>query len=263
MKGRTSVGFAVFLAVGVLVAPGKPSSSRVDAGHLLESVLTARIHANVALPEPGFVSAYAVDQSARSRLVRQNYTPLVEGEERIAGRDAWVLRLKPAPKRRPWRQVWVDKKLHSILAVRDWSSRNEIRRSARLRAAPSEMHGVFAPSVATTTAPRSSELGAIPPSSVLGQIALPRYVPSGFELVEVGTWPDMPGDRCVIYSDGLFNISLLYRFSAGRCREHDDRGSVVDCGNALAVAVPHAGGSVTVVADLPSEELLRTARSIR
>ena len=62
-----------------------------------------------------------------SALLRRNYTPLVEGEDAIAGRPAWVLRLKPHSKHMPWRQLWIDKKTYVALAQRDWSSRNEVK----------------------------------------------------------------------------------------------------------------------------------------
>ena len=115
----------------------------------------------------------------------------------------------------------------------------------------------FAPTVTPGTF-RGSETHPTP-----GGLKLPGYVPTGFELVDVGAWRDTSSLRHVIYSDGLFNISLFYRFSGRQGREQQERLHVFDCGKALAVAVPLATGSVTVVADLPEKELLRIARSIR
>ena len=88
-------------------------------------------------------------------------------------------------------------------------------------------------------------------------------MPAGFELVNASAWRGMPGSRDVIYSDGLFDISLFYRFPGRRGREQQQGLHVCDCGKVLAVAVPLVTGTVTIIADLPEEELLRIARSVR
>jgi hypothetical protein len=231
MSKRLALAAAVILVLGLLFSPHKPSARQVNPRQLLADVLRG----------------YQGDEKTK-KLVLRNYTPLVEGEERMAGRDAWLLRLKPRVKHRPWRQVWIDKKLLSILAVRDWSHENRIRRLVKLDRAPAAYAGAVC---------------QLPPSSDLRNAKLPGYIPSGFEVADVGAWSNAPSDKYVVYSDGLFNISLFYRFSSRQGREQEERLNVFDCGKALAVAVPLATGSVTVVADLPKEELLRIARSIR
>ena len=230
MRTRLAVIVVLLLALGLVIGPRKPSTARVDPRVLLSRLLS--VHSG--------------------RLIRSNYTPLVEGEERIAGRDAWVLRLKPNVKQRPWRQIWVDKKTFSILAVRDWSHSNIVRGSSRLDQTPS---------VRFVTPGNPG--GMRPSTAALRGLTLPSYVPAGFELVDVGAWRDTSSIRHVIYSDGLFNISLFYGFSSRQGREQQERLHVFDCGKVLAVSVPLATGSVMAVADLPEEEMLRIARSIR
>ena len=57
------------------------------------------------------------------------WIPLVEGEEKIAGRDAWIVRFKPGKKRVPWVHCWVDKETSVVLAARVWDSRNRLTAS--------------------------------------------------------------------------------------------------------------------------------------
>lgn len=252
MSRKLAVITVAALLLGLLFSPRKPVSERMDPDELLRSILQSyQIKSNGPLA-PGFHETFWLDKASRDRLVLRNYTPLVEGQERIAGREAWVLRLKPRVKYRPWRQVWVDKELTSILAVRDWSSDDRRRRTVKLDRVSAPIHDRIP----------AQAMCPISTTAALGSLRLPRHIPSGFSLTCVGTWSDSPRDRCIIYSDGLFNISLFYRFSARPHREQQDGNCVVACGNSRAVAVPLATGSVTVVADLPADELLRVAHSI-
>jgi hypothetical protein len=239
-------------ALGLLFAPRMPSARRVNPDQLLSIVLNGYRPMVRHIRRDGRVVA-EFSAKPSSRLVLKNYTPLVEGEETIAGRDAWLLRLKPKVKYRPWRQLWIDKKSYSILAIRDWSHRNEIRRSVRLEKPPAALGSLVFLSATRT----------IHPGSALRGLKRPRFIPEGFELIDDGSWDGLSDLRALIYTDGLFNVSLFYRFSGRQGREQKQRLSVCDCGETLAVTAMLDSGCVTVVADLPEKDLLRIARSIR
>ncbi|MGC8863038.1 MAG: hypothetical protein ACP5R5_09735 [Armatimonadota bacterium] len=51
----------------------------------------------------------------------------------VGGRRALVYFLKSSEKHLPWRQLWVDPKTIKILALRDWTSTNKLKRSLRMR----------------------------------------------------------------------------------------------------------------------------------
>ena len=61
----------------------------------------------------------------------ESVIPLVEGDDIIAGRQAWVLRLNPRQKPCPWLQLWVDKRTNEVLAFREWSGEDEMIRAVR------------------------------------------------------------------------------------------------------------------------------------
>lgn len=252
MNRRLVLAVVLVLVSAIVLCPHKPSRRQVNPDQLLKTVLD-RYQPGLAMPgEPRFEGIFWISRGNHNRLVLRNYTPLVEGRERIAGRDCWLVRLKPNAKRRPWRQVWIDRKSTDILALRDWDHNDRVRRSAR---------GAVE---AARTGDDVVELKCHQTlATALGDLHIPGYIPSGFEIANVGVWSDSsPGDKCVIYSDGLFNISLFYRFSVARAREQHKRLDARDCGHALAVSVPLPDGVVVVVADLPEQELLRIARSI-
>ncbi len=61
----------------------------------------------------------------------RKFTPVIDSEDVIAGRRAWVLRLKPNVKHGPWMQMWIDKKSHVVLATRFWTGRNTVEASMK------------------------------------------------------------------------------------------------------------------------------------
>jgi len=75
-----------------------------------------------------------VERERITALLKKNYTPQIEGQDTISGRPAYMLRLKPDVKHRPWKQLWVDEKTYAILAIRDWTAQNRIKRSIIVRA---------------------------------------------------------------------------------------------------------------------------------
>jgi negative regulator of sigma E activity len=187
----------------------------------------------------------------------------VTGEDTIAGRKAWVLALRPRIKKRPFRQLWVDKKSFAILAVRDWSSANRLKRQTTT--GPGVLERTRDPISRQPAKPAAFDLQRAVRAAErkLGwKPALPRCVPEGFEPVDIrllsrGGWVQ------IAYSDGLYALSVFQRFSSRPGREHKRTIAVYDWGVGLLLSTNRADREVVVVADLAGNELESIGQSIR
>lgn len=248
MNRAAVIAGILILVLGATASPRRPPSSRVDPSELLAGVIQR-------YEEDGTRrTTDTLDSFDTARMIASNYTPLVEGEEQVMGRDTWIVRMRPMFKSRPWRQIWVDKQSLEILAIRDWGHRNTIRRSLRLENGR--------PRFAVRWDEPKSVGQEWLPGVVPDNVALPSHIPTGFRLARVGQWRDRPGECQVVYSDGLFNISLFYGPLVSKASTTQESPRVFDCGSALACSFRSADRSVTIVADLPRNELLRIAWSI-
>lgn len=109
------------LLLGFVLCPRTPGKDRVDPEVLVRhafGVTTPSAKKNIQY------LLHFLDNPKR-------WTPLVEGEEKIAGRDTWIVRLKPYKKRTPWVQCWIDKENYAILASRVWDGHNHLIGSAK------------------------------------------------------------------------------------------------------------------------------------
>lgn len=207
----------------------------------------------------------AVGKRRTEALLLANYTPLVEGEDRIAGRTTWVLRLKPKGKRLPWKQIWVDKSTGVVLASRDWSSGNRLKRSMKtLSISYAEPVRHSQPG----SGPARREPGEKPVvdldtvSRTLGvPVRAPGYVPRGFELMGAEARAD-DGLAHLVYSNGLGVISVYVRFPGRQGREQQVGHPVHDWGQGLVLSTATREAEVTVMADLPIREIERIAGSV-
>jgi hypothetical protein len=120
---RASLIAICLLLVGVVICPRPPAASEVDPNALLAAM-------RAASNRPGLLTVDLPDT--------RTITPLVEGKDVIAGRPAWVLRLKPHIKRTPWVQIWVDRRSHVILAFRKWDGNDRLLSSAHARSVSSD-----------------------------------------------------------------------------------------------------------------------------
>lgn len=180
-------------------------------------------------------------------LIRRNFTPLVEGEDTIAGCPAWVLRLKPHRRHLPWTQLWVDKRRWIVLARRDWSAYDLLR--ASMKATSITFNGL---SHRFRGASSASDPPTIPPSTPNPRYLPPGYVPAGIDSREDG------GETTLRYSDGLHTISVVIGAPAD---VHSPRPS--DSGQGLIVTCSRSGRRVAVIADLTAEEISKVCRSVR
>lgn len=243
IRTLAALGAAALMAA---VAPGRVPESVVNPSRLLDRAIQANV-TKAAPNEDGSVLLSSLGARERLALLRSNYIPLVEGSDSIRGRPAWVLRLKPKMKPRPWRQLWVDKRDFTVLAMREWSHRNEIRRSLIIDRACSDPP---APNRGTVTGAKTASR----------TIMVPSYLPSGFTLADVRFLP-AEGSTQVVYSDGMFCLSVFC--GAGRAHGQDGIAGVYACGRGNAVAAHYGATRVLIIGDLPPEELLKMARSLK
>ncbi len=177
------------------------------------------------------------------RMLKGNYIPLIEGDNRIGGSPAWVLRLKPRIKHRPWRQLWIDKSTFDLLAYREWNHLNQLRANDS---------GDGKPQPGKTSSP-----GILSP---LQSTAGPGYIPSGFKLIETSKYLDEKTTHFT-YSDGLFAISVFRTFPIRQGREHKETASVYGSNAGLVLRQIRGATETVVVADLPEKEIRRIADS--
>ncbi|MEN6357012.1 MAG: hypothetical protein ABFD83_08025 [Armatimonadota bacterium] len=238
---------AAVLALGIIIYPYPP---RVNGNALLHKVLLAQRsveytavqeHTSVMLGSnirstihvKNDCRTASTDAKLESQIFR-NYIPLVEGQYRIAGRDAWVLRLKPKLKHMPWKQIWVDKTKFVVLASRDWTAYNVIKRSMKTISISFDSEPMR-----ETNAERTNHIAKC-------DIPRPSYMLHGFV-------PTSADKGTLVYSDGLYTITITTSDKSA-CRKN----KALDWGQGTI----YSTGRYTVVADLPADMIERIARSI-
>lgn len=252
-------------ALGIWLCPSVPSRTAIDPHKLLDRVLSSTERIPYRAKREYTASYYGktvrkvatVDTATRqtaviSSLIKRNYEPLVEGQDRIAGRETWVLRLKPKLKHRPWKQLWIDKKTFHVLASRDWNYRNEIKRSMKTVSSPHILSSTYILSLSNDADIVEARIlrqaqdasGWVQDVPGIRPARLPKYLPPGF--VRVGA-----GSTELHYSDGLNTISIFT--SVGK-----QPSGVRDSGQGLVLTTRRC----VVIADLPPAELRKIACSL-
>lgn len=273
----------VVVVLGVVVCPRIPSSREVDPDRLLDQVLERNPSACFALArtcsfelfgerqgrntalsllssEKIPLPAYSAPRPYYIKLIKRNFTPLVAGEDRIAGRSVWTLRLKPNEKKRPWRQLWVDKKNQQILALRDWSSRDVLNGSMQFPRGKRTMLDRKEAKCTSASSNCSIADALQRASNIIGcEVKEPGYVPSRLELVQVSV-DRSSKDVQLTYSDGLYSVSVFYVFGPADFGARDNQ--IYDCDQGLVTVVRASGKKVVIVADLPEDQIRKMSASI-
>jgi negative regulator of sigma E activity len=218
------------------------------------------------LPAIGFGSGSQLD------LLRRNYRAVTLAREKIAGRDAWLVELRPLHDGRPFTRVWLDVDTLAQLRQEEWGPEGHLlfvsqattgpvagRRAASETALPAapggRVRGVSAD--AALQVPRTSLAAVI--GFTPGRLT---YVPAGFAQSHplLYTCPSS-GTSCARWdlTDGRVSVSVYQTRSDGAttfgsARTHDLRGPVV--------AVRKGGYLVVVRGGLPDGELTRIARGV-
>ena len=256
---------AVIVGLGVLLCPATPNKERIDPRILLDKTLASEYRVKYRAKvkhtaifngkTTSFTSASTNMLDANSRetaaklsyLIKRNYEPLVEGEDVIAERKAWTLRLKPKEKNHPWKQLWVDKKNYHVLASRDWSGRNNLKRSMK-----------------TLSITYQGALPDIqnPRYTISFKDNHPRYIPKGYILWSAGLFN---GNTYLSYTDGLNTIGILIGshliVNDAKWKQLVNKG-LQDSGQVLVLCKNSRSKQVIISADLPAKELEKIANSL-
>lgn len=217
------------------------------------------------------------EQEARRRhMLQENFRPVRRGEERVAGRRATVLELRPQARGVPWRRLWVDVETGVVLASVDFDGSGAERRRTRfeefaLVPPPALDDARFQPDPA-----RRSHAVALPPADLAGPLSReelfrrigftlvgPNYLPPGF------AWDGGYLFRCncpgchrtsarLEFSDGLNTLLLLAcgHACAGEvsCLEH--------AASAPELRRQIDGVTCLVAGELARDEMIRVLASI-
>lgn len=275
-SSRFSMLASIMLAIVFAASSGLQSGRGVDPEKTLQAAFNAsakvkfsakqmwswvingkRLQREIEVQSTGL---HSFNQQA-VELVRRNYTPLVEGEDTIAGRRTWVIRLKPHTKYTPWKQLWIDSETGVVLAMRDWDSQNRIKSTMRtLSISYTDVQADF--DEETVTQLSSSAQSRCLDISRMKNIPHPRYLPSGYKLVGVKKI-GRAGATQLVYSDGLYSLSVFLRFPDGQGGEQNKMKRAYDWGQGLLLSTYNAGRNIVVVGDLPLKEIERIALSVR
>ncbi|MFN3650448.1 MAG: sigma-E factor regulatory protein RseB domain-containing protein [Armatimonadota bacterium] len=234
---------------------------------------------NPRLERISVASRRSTDEEAREQQMRllTNYEATKAGEERVAGRPAVVVELRPHSESSRWKRVWVDPKTWVILASEDYGAADQVLRSTRFTRveylSPSQLpaESEFRPSDAMLRKYASAQAGDTSArftpeqlSRIVGfEIRQPTWLPAGYTLEGAYQIPCACGRRHqaarLEYTDGLNHITL---FQCGRpeCEAADD---CFGAGNndPQVAALSRGGYRYLAVGDASPETLSKMLRS--
>lgn len=155
-------------------------------------------------------------------LVLSNYEPQLEGEETVAGRAAYRIRLAPRHAGDAWQRMWIDKETYLRLGNEDYDGKGCLIRRTRFQQVTFNDLGpaAFRPSQKLLESTRKTYSDEEQPksvgrvSSLLGfRIKLPAFVPQGYRLKGAYTYPckcgcEKPAAQ-VRWTNGLNTISMF------------------------------------------------------
>lgn len=218
------------------------------------------------------VSVSPEREARRRELLERNYRAVLTGEERVAGRLASRVELRPRHRGNPWKRLWIDKERAILLASEDYDGDGRRTRSSRVESVEfrSEPVGAVRPSAAligTARFERAAETEIVPASAISEAVGFkvlaPRYVPPGYELEAAFVYACQCGCRVpaarLQYGDGLNQISVLE--CGDRCR-HEGALGPRGLPQGTAIRVLAGSNTIVVVGEIVRGELEKMARSI-
>jgi outer membrane lipoprotein-sorting protein len=196
-----------------------------------------------------------VDADKEESLVLSNYQPRLEGEETIAGRTAYRIRLAPRHSGDAWKRLWVDRETFLQLGSEDYDGSDRLLRTTRFKEVSFDSLDPkqFQPTqyvmrlARRTYSDEELRKSVDQVSRAIGfSIRVPVFVPAGYHFDGAYTYPckcgcEMPAAQ-VRWSNGLNTISM---FQCGH-----------PCGNGAACTVPTDPRANCVHKDVGNESFL-------
>jgi peptidoglycan/xylan/chitin deacetylase (PgdA/CDA1 family)/negative regulator of sigma E activity len=227
-------------------------------------------------PAPA-VSEEGLDRNILARIV-ENYDILFGGFEQVAGRPTRIVDVVGKVPGRPRLRMWIDTATRLILRFERYGPAGVLRETSAFLSI--EMNPALSADLFTVVPPPGAQVQTRRPGPrlTLDQIAarvgfvpqLPAYLPSGYQLVgsRVSTIRRMP-TATFAFSDGISTLTLFESRgpqgppAAGRrIRIGAVEGTVVSRGVATLLHWNSGGVSLTLVGDLPQDELVRVGVSV-
>jgi MucB/RseB N-terminal domain len=206
-------------------------------------------------------------------LVLSNYEPRLEGEEVVAGRPAYRVRLEPRHAGDAWKRLWLDKTTYLKLGQEDFDGKDHLIRRTRfveIDFNPIEPAAFHPPQALLASARKTYSDEEQPKSvehvsSVLGfRIKLPTFVPAGYRLEGAYTYPCVCGCEKpaaqVRWVNGLNTISL---FQCGHPCGHGAPCSFPTKPQSASVAISFGEESFLFVGETDRGNLEKMARSLK
>ena len=202
-------------------------------------------------------------------LIAEYYDFSTIAEERVAGRDAWMVRISPRDEYRYGYQMWIDKDNHLLLKSEMLDDDGEVLEMVmftEIRLHDSIADEMFAPSITGTDYTwyqyTQESLVDISPESQAGGNWQLTWMPAGFRLsLYDGHNLSQNNDQLehLIYSDGISTVSIFIERSGA------DR--VIDSGSLRLGAVnvyskTTNGFQVTAVGEVPQPTVMRMVNSL-
>lgn len=218
---------------------------------------------------------------AQLDLMLRNYSPVLSGSARIAGRDCYVIKLAPRSKCDPSKRLWVDKQSMVTMKTEKCSSEGELECTTVY----SSIDYTARPDASVFSIPRgwkTIKLAECPDSNSLGVVCKavgftprkPGYVPKGYTFDDyyLRNSTKVPTFAGLRYTNGLNTISVFERkiaqggksggsdpASSGVC----NAGSFLDNPQAHMVHTLAGNLTVLIVGDVAETELRKMANSFK
>lgn len=242
----------------------------------------------VAASKTAYVSE-TPDAPEQLDLLLSNYSPVLIGSAKIAGRDCYEIKLAPKCACNPYKKLWIDKGTHLALKIERYGTHGELVSSTEYkhvdyaaRPAASEFRAPSGWKKISLAGAEGVGLAAV--KKVVGFAPVkPGYVPKGyrFDNYYLRTTPRCAPFAGLRYTNGLNTISVFERkggcFGPGYCcRRGRGRGrGCADCatGEGCCLLINQPQGTmvhrtvgdltVMIVGDISPTELQKMAASLK
>lgn len=226
-------------------------------------------------------SASCADDAAKLHLLLENHRVSLAGMDRIAGRKAYALVVRPKDSSQIRKRLWIDTDSFVVLRQEDYDSYGEMQSSTRftsIRFAESFPDKLFETPKGAKVTVTDRTLGGTMTLAKLSEaigfaVRAPKYLPKGYMLdaCRVYACPcECPHESaCIRYTNGLSGISVFESKAGSGCRADAGcgQGPTKECAITKAdgdevARLERDGISFTVVADVDKRELKRIVDSL-
>lgn len=209
----------------------------------------------------------------------ENYTAHLSGTEKVAGRKALVIELRPKSDNDRWKRLWIDPNSWVTLASEDRRGKDQVTRRTRfldvtyLPASQTPRPEEFKPSPEMVErlaqAVRGDTASRFTPAELSQliefEVRVPKYFPKGYKLEGAYPTPCSCSERHqaarLEFSDGL-NTLTLFECAHPRCTSKGNCFAAEGASSPLSFHLETKAGRYLAVGDAPRAELQKLVHSI-